>query len=458
MHARCSRTLAALWGLSLLAGATLAQATDADAKLQAIYQTEWQWREKELPDAEDSQKPILDHLARVDPASQAARLRYWQDVLAQLDAIRRADLSLPEQVNYDVYHPQIEALISSQKFREFEMPANADTTFWTDVGYTARRSYRTLQDYQNWIAQMQDIPRYFHEQMDNMRAGFKRGFTPPRVTMTGRDGSLTAVTDATPETSLFSAPFKDMPGVSPADQAELRAQAVKVIRDSVQPAYRDLLKFVREEYVPHTRTTLAAYDQPDGKAFYRAKIKEFVTVDRNPEEIHRFGESEVERLHQQMRGVMKETGFTGDFPAFLAFLRTDARFQAKTPEELLMHAAYIAKRFDGKASQFFGMLPRSRFANQARAGRFGAFLHGRPRGPRRVLGQYLRFAEPPHVQLDGSDVARVGAGTCLSNAARHGAQKPTGIPAAHLPVRLWRGVGAVLRTLGRGDGHVRNTL
>ena len=35
-----------------------------------------------------------------------------------------------------------------------------------------------VEDYRHWIAQMQDIPRYFHEQMDEMRAGLKRGFTP----------------------------------------------------------------------------------------------------------------------------------------------------------------------------------------------------------------------------------------------------------------------------------------
>ena len=59
---------------------------------------------------------------------------------------------------------------------------------------------------------------------------------------------------------------------------------------------------------------------------------------------------------------MHETGFKGDFPAFLKFLRTDPRFYAKTPEELLMRAAWIAKRFDGKAAQYFGYLPRARFA------------------------------------------------------------------------------------------------
>jgi uncharacterized protein (DUF885 family) len=70
----------------------------------------------------------------------------------------------------------------------------------------------------------------------------------------------------------------------------------------------------------------------------------------------------VQRLHQEMVAVMKETGFTGDFPAFLKSLRTDPRFYPKSGEELLMRAAWIAKRFDGKAGQFFGYLPRARFA------------------------------------------------------------------------------------------------
>jgi uncharacterized protein (DUF885 family) len=335
---------------------------EADARLRAIYTTEWKWREDQFAADEDSQKPIADHLPKVDPAAQEARLHYWEDVLRKLDAIARADLSAREQLNYAVYYPQIQVLIANQRFRDFEMPANSDTTFWTDIGYTARRTFRTVQDYRNWIAQMRDIPRYFHEQMDEMRAGLKRGFTPPRVTMEGRDASITAVTNATPEGSLFYTPFKDMPGVLPEQQSALRAEATQVIRDTVQPAYVELLKFMRTEYVPGLRTTLAAQDLPDGKAFYRAKIREFTTLDMEPEAIHALGVAEVARLHDEMLAVMQETGFKGDFPAFLKFLRSEPRFYAKTADELLMHAAWIAKKFDGKASLYFGYLPRARFA------------------------------------------------------------------------------------------------
>ena len=361
MHSLTPWSLAAACAMALAASACT-RAPTADSRLRTIYADEWKWREEQFPDNEDAQKPIQDHLPKVDPASQAMRLRMWQDVLQRLDAIPPAELSPPEKINFDVYRPQIQALIADQQFREYEMPANSDTTFWTDIGYTARRQYRRVQDYRNWIGQMQDIPRYFHEQMDEMRAGLKRGFTPPRVTLEGRDASITAVTDATPEASLFYTPFKDMPGIAEADKKSLRDQAINTIRDTVQPAYRELLTFFRAEYFPGTRTTLAAYDLPDGQAYYRARIRQFTTLDQDPAAIHAFGESEVARLHGQMLGAMKESGFTGDFPAFLAFLRKDPQFQAKTPEELLMRAAWIAKRFDGKASQYFGQLPRARFA------------------------------------------------------------------------------------------------
>src|SRR5207237_939850 len=235
------------------------------------------------------------------------------------------------------------------------------------------RPFRHRVDYEHWIAQMRDVPRYFHEQMDEMRAGMKRGFTPPRITMAGRDGSITAVTDAAPEPSLFYAPFKDMPGVPAARQATLRAEAVKTIREVVQPAYVELLKFMRTEYVPGMRTTLAAADLPDGRNYYRAKIREFTTLDMDPDEIHRLGVAEVGRLHEAMLATMRETGFSGDFAAFLKFLRTDPRFYARSPEELLMRAAWIAKRFDGKAGQFFGYLPRARFAIKPVPEDLGAF-------------------------------------------------------------------------------------
>ena len=348
--------------LAAVPAVAAAKSGSADARFKALYTAEWKWREDQFASGEDDVKEIVDHLPKVDPATQEMRLRHWQDVLKQLGAIPRGKLSSANQVDYDVYKPQLEVLIADQKFREYEMPANSDTTFWTDLGYTARQDFRKLEDYQHWIQQMRDVPRYFHEQTDEMRAGLKRGFTPPQVTLTGRDGSIANVVNAKPEESLFYTPFKTMPGITPDQQAKLRAEAADVIKNVVQPAYVELLKFWNGEYVPGARKTLAAQDMPDGKAYYRQQILEYTTLDMDPAEIHTLGEQEVASLHAQMIEVMKESGFKGDFPAFQEFLRSDPQFYAKTPQELLDKAAWIAKQFDGKAALYFGRLPRARFA------------------------------------------------------------------------------------------------
>src|SRR5436309_7485169 len=322
---------AALWCVPCLA-----KAQSTDERLRAIYTEEWKWRLEQFPGLEGVEKPVPDRLPSVDPTTQETRLRYWQDVLHKLDELPRAQLSPEEQINCDVYRPEIENFVADQKFRDYEMPANSDSAFWTDLGETARRPFKTLTDYQNWIALMRDIPRYFHEQIANMRAGLARGLTPPRITLQRREKSIATIAEGKPEDNLLYTPFREpMVGVQPSDQEKLKSEAAKVIREIVQPAYADLLKFFRDEYVPHTRTTLAAEALTDGKTYYRQQIREFTTLDLSPDEIHQIGLSEVAKLHDEMVDAMNESGFKGEFPAFVQFLRDDSQFYAKTPQELL---------------------------------------------------------------------------------------------------------------------------
>ncbi len=338
-------------------------ARPADAKFQAIYKAEWTWRRSEFPRGEDDESTISPRLAKVDAATQQRRLDHWQGVAHELEGVSEKDLSPDEAVNYEVYKDQIATLISQQTFREYEKPFNSDSQFWSSLNFTASRTFHNAQDYRNWISQMRDIPRWFDDETVNMKAGLARGFTPPKATLVGRDKSVSNVSQAPDaEHTLFWKPFQHMPqSVTPAEQAQLKAEAKTVIEKAVQPAYAKLLTFLDTDYIPHTTDVLAAESLPDGKAYYRAQIKEFTTLDMDPEAIHQLGLSEVAKIHAQMLDVMKETGFQGDFPAFLQFLRTDPQFYVKDPQALLDRAARIAKRVDGKLPAYFGWLPRSRF-------------------------------------------------------------------------------------------------
>jgi uncharacterized protein (DUF885 family) len=339
----------------------------ADARFQAIYKAEWQWRVKQrMAWDEDEPRDAGAALPKVDARTQAARLGEWEGVLRRLDAIRPADLSPPERINYAVYRAQIAALVAAQRFREYEQPVNADSAFWSDITYVARQPLKTAEEYRGYLAQLADLPRYFDEELDNMRAGLARGFTPPQVTLAGRDAPLVAMADAQrPEDTVWYLPFKTMPAtISMDEQARLRAQGIALIGSAVKPAYAKALRFMRDEYVPHARTTLAAESLPDGKAYYQSKIAEYTTTDLTAAQIHAIGLAEMAKIRAEMQQTMAQAGFKGDLPAFLAFLRSDPRFYAKTPDELLKDAAWIAKKFDGKADQYFGYLPRRRFAIQ----------------------------------------------------------------------------------------------
>ena len=347
------------------APAPLPKAGPADAQFKAIYTQEWSWRQSQkLEEGEDDDNGVSATLPRVDAATQEKRLAYWQGVMKKLEAVQQNKLSAEELINYQVYKAQIAALVDAQKFREYEKPLNADTAFWSNMAAGARNPLTKEQEYRDYIKQLADVPRYFNEQIVNMRAGMARGFTPPKVTLVGRDGSITSVTEAkTPQDTVFYMPFKTMPATIPAArQEELRAQGVKAIEASVLPSYRNLLKFMRDEYAPKSREDLAAENLPDGKAYYQSKIVEFTTTALSADQIHQIGVSEMAKIRTEMLDVIKQTGFAGDLPAFLQFLRTDSRFYAKTPEELLMRSAWVAKKFDGKVAQYFGYLPRRRFA------------------------------------------------------------------------------------------------
>jgi uncharacterized protein (DUF885 family) len=365
MHLALVLVAGVSWTAASPATAAVQQAvpqSSADARLQALYNGFSSWDAREFGYFQDSQgeaKPT-DYLPRVDPASQQRRLEHWQQLLAQLNAIPESQLSPTERVNAAVFRTMLESDIAEARFRTWEMPFNSDSSFWTYLD--APQPFASEAEYRRYIARMRDIPRYFDEQIANMRDGLARGFSVPRSTLVGRDASIAAFLTDDVAKSPFHKPFEAMPAIIPAAQQQaLRAQGEAAIREAVQPAYRKLLDFYRNEYLPKTRTTISAHDLPDGDAYYQAMIREFTTTDMTPEQIHQLGLKQVAEIEAQMRATMAETGFKGSFEEFLRFLKTDPQFKAKTPDELMGVSSYVAKRTDNVIGKYFGLLPRHRF-------------------------------------------------------------------------------------------------
>ncbi|MGK2287174.1 DUF885 domain-containing protein [Pedomonas sp. V897] len=329
-------------------------ANSADARLRSIYEAEWKWRQAEFGRGEEGGA----HLPRVDAATQQKRLAYWENVLKQLEAIPVDQLSPEERINYDVFYTMVWNDAVDLRYKAYEAPFNADTFFWT--GLKPWGVLRTRQDYQDYISRLREVPRYFDEHMTNMRAGIKRGFTVPRVSIEGRDKTMEPYLRAGEDNPLFE-PFERMPDNIPeAEREKLKAEALKVIREVVAPAYKKLHTMFVTEYMPKARTTIAAKDLPNGDAYYQDMVRKFTTLNITAKEIHEIGLKEVERITAAMEETKKKAGFNGTLAEFKQFLRTDPQFYAKTPKELLSLSAYVSKKADAALKTTIATLPRYR--------------------------------------------------------------------------------------------------
>jgi len=338
---------------------TTSAAEREGARLKALYEADWAFRMAEMGRASDGKGGFepARRLAQIDPASQQRQAEQARSMLTALETIQIDQLSAEDKVNAAVFRTNLEHSLIEYRAREWEAPINSDSNFWTYLDRSGDLSNR--EGAEAHLARLADIPRYFNDQITNMKLGLARGFTPPQVTIVGRDVSISSFITEAAETNAFYRPFETLPSnLASADRARLKAEAKAVIETKVIPAYRQLLAFYNNEYLPGARTSLAAHDLPEGEAFYAEQIVKYTTLDLTADQIHQIGLSEVARIEAEMQAIMDEVGFKGSLSQFTQTLRADPQFIAKTPDELLMTSAWVAKRAEGQLARLFGKLPR----------------------------------------------------------------------------------------------------
>ncbi|MEO1988294.1 MAG: DUF885 family protein [Martelella sp.] len=335
-----------------------------DRLLSEIARREWQFRRRHFVRELGAYVPLRPELPRVCAEVQREKLAFWQDILEELDALDEAQLSEVAREDRFVLRQQVETFVAQQHFREYERPFNAFTTFWGDVAAVIREERFDSEDkYRTALAMMADVPRYFAEMTEVMKDGLARGFSQPARIVPQCLKSLETFVRQSPAETDYYKPFKALPPQMPAATREaLREAALDTIREAVLPAHEALLTFMRSTYLPAATDVIAACDLPDGRAYYESRLREFTTLETTPEAVFEAGLAEVELCRSKMTEAMRETGFSGDIAAFVKQLETAPEFYARTPEELLMRASWIARRIEGKLHLFFGVLPRGRYA------------------------------------------------------------------------------------------------
>lgn len=291
----------------------------------------------------------------VTPQSRAQELAEAEALLTRVEA-----LGVNHTLDTTILEGLLGATVQRLGLDLDRVPFTGDSGFHSGVNFAISQArIRHREDAEALIARINAIPAYFDDNITNMRRGISDAHTAHTDPLATTLEQLRKMAVERPADSPLYTPFQTLPASIDAGTAiRLRSDASDAIARALV-SYRQLLRFMEQEYTPAARPWPGISSVPQGRAIYRAAVAQHTTrPDLTPEQVHDIGLAEVARIRAEMERVIAETGFEGTFADFLTFLRTDPQFYAETPEQLLAEAAVLSKKLDAILPQYFGKLPR----------------------------------------------------------------------------------------------------
>ncbi|MCU8105250.1 DUF885 domain-containing protein [Shewanella sp. SM101] len=328
--------------------------------LQAIIDQSWQLQLSASPEMAYSMgdASAAGKLADLSPVALAKLNQGQIAVLAQLKALDRGSLSKEDKINAQILEDQIQNDVDLYRFKDYYLPITAESGFHAYITSIAQGRFNTLEDYRNYIAKLNALPTYFAQQTHWLKQGLAEGITPPKVTLTGFEDSISAYIVPVEKSSYFK-PFTQYPSYfTEAQKTQLTQEGRALVEQKVLQLYQNFYDFMTKEYIPNARENIAASSLPNGAEFYENRVRYYTTLNMTSTQVHELGVKEVQRIRQEMEQIIASVGFKGSFADFLHFLRTDPQFYTTSADQLLKEAAFIAKKADAMLPKYFGKLPR----------------------------------------------------------------------------------------------------
>ncbi len=269
-------------------------------------------------------------------------------------------------LSYEIFVRNAEQALESEQFPGWMLPLdqfNNIAGFAAQLGSgTSAQPFRTVKDYDNWLARGARLPVIFDSAISSMRDGIKAGVVQPKALMVKVLPQLDAIIKDKPEETLFWGPITSLPkDFSAADKERLTAAYRQMIGEQIMPSFRKLRAFIADEYMAKTRATPGMDALPNGQAWYAFNARTSTTTDKSPAEIHQIGLSEVARIHGEMRKVMQQVGFKGSLQDFFKFMQEDPRFSFKSEDALLAHYRALEAKIGKKIPEQFSLIPKAPF-------------------------------------------------------------------------------------------------
>ena len=278
-----------------------------------------------------------------------------------LNSFEFDELSEDNQLNYRLKEVSLSKSIELSEYPSYFMNLNQRGGVQSYYETGDRLNFTSKKDYDDWLTRLSQYSLNIANSYENNKAGIAAGYTQPKLVTSGVISQIEAILNSTIDNHPYLQVFleADEELLINKEKDDLVNKAKLLIVEEINPAYKKLHAFLKNEYLPNSRDSIGIKDVPNGKAWYEDLASYHTTTKLSPDEIHNIGIKEIKRIRQEMEAIISDLEWDGDFQSFLNYLRTSPRFYYDNPEDLFNAYLIMSKTIDPLLPKIFKVFPRA---------------------------------------------------------------------------------------------------
>ncbi|MCA9777725.1 MAG: DUF885 domain-containing protein [Candidatus Eremiobacteraeota bacterium] len=229
---------------------------------------------------------------------------------------------------------------ASRDFAEYDYPVNQMFGMHAEIPAFLINNHQVNNRWEAeaYVTRLERLPALMDQLTEGLLRREKSGIMPPKFVFDYALSDISNLLQGYPLTSTgqhpvyvdFESKVKAL-GLPAVDEQELLSRGASALKNDFASAYRHLETVLKEQRSRADQTD-GAWKFPRGDEYYAQALAQTTTTDMTADGIHELGLSEVERIHGEMREIMKKVGFDGTLQEFFEFMRTDPQFYYSNDE------------------------------------------------------------------------------------------------------------------------------
>jgi uncharacterized protein (DUF885 family) len=347
--------------LCMLAPAAAMGAGNPNLQARALFDADWQWRMQTRPELAtiNGDHRFNATLSDTSLAASRAANMHAQDMLEQALLLERDKLSPQNQLSLELFVYEQAQRLEAAAFYPYQLqPLSAhDGIHISFAQLVAQMPFATETDYRNYLARIDALPAHIDGIIEQLREGLRSGWSTPKTVLRPVPEMLRQLREGV-DTGALGEPFRQIPSTIPKPvRDELANAGPAALRAKLGPALLKLEQYLRTDYLPLARDSIAASALPGGADYYAFVVRNHSTTALTPAEVHALGRQEVARIRASMPAAIARTGFRGSYTQFIKFATSDPRLFYTSSDSLLARYRSVVARANTQLPALFSTLP-----------------------------------------------------------------------------------------------------